>query len=198
MSDPSRPLMRRARGRGAGDGEVRLARQGLRQGRHDDAAGLRAHRPDRRQSRPARRCWCSPCCASRPRARRAPLACARAAGRHALLTAALQDAVTQLQAQERAMAARAEASERLSGEIVGSLTAGLLVVGLDGEVRILNPSAGACSDCPRRRRPTVSASSSATSRRCRRHRRVPDDGTADRAARGGAERRARRRARTSA
>jgi PAS domain S-box-containing protein len=59
----------------------------------------------------------------------------------ALLTAALQEALTTLRAQERAMAARAEASERLNTGIVGSLTAGLLVVGLDGIVRILNPSA---------------------------------------------------------
>lgn len=58
----------------------------------------------------------------------------------ALLTAALQEAVARLRAQERAMAARAEASERLNSGIVGSLTAGLLVVGLDGGVRILNPS----------------------------------------------------------
>src|SRR5437899_6300232 len=57
-----------------------------------------------------------------------------------LLTAALQDAVAKLKAQERAMSARAEASERLSGEIIASLTAGLLVVGLNGEVRILNPA----------------------------------------------------------
>src|SRR5690349_24018566 len=56
----------------------------------------------------------------------------------ALLSAALQEAVTKLKAQERATAARAEASERLSGEIISSLTAGLLVVGLNGEVRILN------------------------------------------------------------
>lgn len=59
----------------------------------------------------------------------------------ALLTAALQEALTNLRAQERAMAARAEASERLNTGIVGSLTAGLLVVGLDGVVRIVNPSA---------------------------------------------------------
>jgi signal transduction histidine kinase len=58
----------------------------------------------------------------------------------ALLSAALQEALTKLKAQERATAARAEASERLSGEIVSSLTAGLLVVGLDGEIRILNPA----------------------------------------------------------
>jgi signal transduction histidine kinase len=57
-----------------------------------------------------------------------------------LLSAALQEAVTKLKAQERATAARAEASERLSGEIISSLTAGLLVVDLNGEIRILNPA----------------------------------------------------------
>jgi signal transduction histidine kinase len=58
----------------------------------------------------------------------------------AFLTAALQDAVAKLKAQERATAARAEASERLSGEIVASLTAGLLVAGVDGDIKILNPA----------------------------------------------------------
>jgi len=58
----------------------------------------------------------------------------------ALLSSALQDAVTKLKAQERATAARAEASERLSEEIIASLTAGLLVTGLDGGVKILNPA----------------------------------------------------------
>ena len=58
----------------------------------------------------------------------------------AVLTAALEQAVAKLQAQERVTAARAEASERLSHEIMSSLSAGLLVVGLDGEVRILNPA----------------------------------------------------------
>jgi len=61
-------------------------------------------------------------------------------GERAFMAAALQEAVTKLRVQERAMAARAEASERLSGQIVSSLTAGLLVVGLDGEVRSLNPA----------------------------------------------------------
>jgi PAS domain S-box-containing protein len=61
-------------------------------------------------------------------------------GDTAILTAALHEAVAKLKAQERATAARADASERLSGEIIASLTAGLLVVGLDGEVRILNPA----------------------------------------------------------
>jgi signal transduction histidine kinase len=65
---------------------------------------------------------------------------ASAGGDTALLTAALHDAVEKLKAQERATAARADASERLSGEIITSLTAGLLVVGLNGEVRILNPA----------------------------------------------------------
>jgi signal transduction histidine kinase len=58
----------------------------------------------------------------------------------AILSAALQEAVTRLKAQERATAARADASERLSGEIISSITAGLLVVGLQDDIRILNPS----------------------------------------------------------
>lgn len=59
---------------------------------------------------------------------------------NALLSAALEDSVARLKAQERAMAARADASERLSSEIISSLTAGLMVVGLKGEVRIINPA----------------------------------------------------------
>ena len=58
----------------------------------------------------------------------------------ALLSTALQDAVTRLQMQERAMSARAAASEQLSGQIVDSLTAGLLVVDRAGQVSILNPA----------------------------------------------------------
>ncbi|HXE79675.1 MAG TPA: ATP-binding protein [Vicinamibacterales bacterium] len=61
-------------------------------------------------------------------------------GETALMSAAIQEAVARLKAQERASLARAEASERLNTEIVASLNAGLLVVGLSGEVRILNPS----------------------------------------------------------
>jgi len=49
----------------------------------------------------------------------------------ALLSAALQEAVTKLKAQERATAARAEASERLSGEIISSLTEAM--VKIEGE-----------------------------------------------------------------
>jgi signal transduction histidine kinase len=58
----------------------------------------------------------------------------------ALLSVALQEAVTNLRAQERAMTLRAEASERLSEEIIASLSAGLLVVNLSGEVQIVNPA----------------------------------------------------------
>jgi signal transduction histidine kinase len=58
----------------------------------------------------------------------------------ALLSTALQDAVTRLKAQERAMSERAVASEQLSGQIVASLTAGLLVVDGGGRVEILNPA----------------------------------------------------------
>src|SRR5262245_34024827 len=58
----------------------------------------------------------------------------------ALMSGALQEAMVKLKAQERATAARAEASERLSEDIIASLTAGLLVAGRDGAVRILNPA----------------------------------------------------------
>lgn len=57
-----------------------------------------------------------------------------------LLSAALDEAVTRLKTQERAMSARAVASEQLSAQIVDSLTAGLLVVDGAGGVKILNPA----------------------------------------------------------
>ena len=57
-----------------------------------------------------------------------------------LLSSALQDAVTRLQAQERAMSARAAASEQLSSQIVDGITAGLMVVDGSGRVDILNPA----------------------------------------------------------
>lgn len=57
-----------------------------------------------------------------------------------LLSAALQDAMTRLQEQERAMSARAVASEQLSSQIVDGITAGLLVVDGNGRVEILNPA----------------------------------------------------------
>jgi PAS domain S-box-containing protein len=59
----------------------------------------------------------------------------------AFVAAALEDAMRRLREQERALSARAEQSERLNSEIVSSLASGLLVVGLRGEVRTLNPAA---------------------------------------------------------
>jgi signal transduction histidine kinase len=64
-----------------------------------------------------------------------------AAGESAMLSMALQDALTRLKQQERAMAARAEASERLSGQIVEGLTSGLIVVDRAGVVQAINPAA---------------------------------------------------------
>lgn len=61
-------------------------------------------------------------------------------GQSALMASALEDAMRSLRAQERAMKARAEASERLSEQIVASLTSGLLVVDQAGIVRTLNPA----------------------------------------------------------
>src|SRR5215218_4926919 len=58
----------------------------------------------------------------------------------AFVTAAMEDALTTLRSNERAMKARAEASERLSGEIVANLTSGLLVVSEEGIVRTMNPA----------------------------------------------------------
>jgi two-component system sensor histidine kinase AtoS len=62
-------------------------------------------------------------------------------GDSAMLSMALQEAVNKLKAQERQMAARAEASERLAGQIVEGLTSGMVVVDRDGAVQTLNPAA---------------------------------------------------------
>jgi PAS domain S-box-containing protein len=58
----------------------------------------------------------------------------------AFTAAAMEEALQKMRTQERAMQARAEASERLSGEIIASLTSGLLVVSQEGIVRTLNPA----------------------------------------------------------
>ncbi|OFW41681.1 MAG: hypothetical protein A3J29_11800 [Acidobacteria bacterium RIFCSPLOWO2_12_FULL_67_14b] len=63
-------------------------------------------------------------------------------GESAMLSMALQEAVTKLKAQERATAARAEASERLASQIVEGLTSGLVVVDRAGRVQTINPAAG--------------------------------------------------------
>jgi nitrogen fixation/metabolism regulation signal transduction histidine kinase len=57
-----------------------------------------------------------------------------------MMSAALQEAVNKLKAQEQAMSARAAASDHLRGQIADSLTAGLLVVDTDGRVQVLNPA----------------------------------------------------------
>ncbi|HEY5619029.1 MAG TPA: ATP-binding protein [Vicinamibacterales bacterium] len=58
-----------------------------------------------------------------------------------LLSTAMQDAVSRLKTQEQATLARAAASERLSGQIVESLTAGLLVVDETCRAAIFNRAA---------------------------------------------------------
>lgn len=74
-------------------------------------------------------------------ARQRPTSGAQASSGSPVLAAAIEEAIGRLRAQERATAARAEASERLSREIIASLTSGLIVVGTDGLVRIMNPAA---------------------------------------------------------
>lgn len=64
-----------------------------------------------------------------------------AGGESAMLSMALQEALTRLKQQERAMAARAEASERLADQIVEGLTSGLVVVDRAGLVQAFNPAA---------------------------------------------------------
>jgi signal transduction histidine kinase len=62
-------------------------------------------------------------------------------GESVMLSMALQDALIKLKQQERAMAARAEASERLADQIVEGLTSGMVVVDRDGLVQAINPAA---------------------------------------------------------
>ncbi len=57
------------------------------------------------------------------------------------VTGAVQDALTRLRTQERALQARAEASERLSDTIVAGITSGLVLVDVEARVRIVNPAA---------------------------------------------------------
>jgi signal transduction histidine kinase len=57
-----------------------------------------------------------------------------------MMSAALQEAVSKLKAQEQAMSARAAASDHLRGQIADSLTAGLLLVDTEGCVQVLNPA----------------------------------------------------------
>ena len=59
----------------------------------------------------------------------------------AMLSMALQETLTKLKQQERAMAARAEASEALADQIVEGLTSGLVVVNRAGIIQAINPAA---------------------------------------------------------
>ena len=61
-------------------------------------------------------------------------------GETAFMASAMEEALHSMRSQERAMKARAEASERLSSEIIASMTSGLLVVAQDGAIRTLNPA----------------------------------------------------------
>lgn len=58
----------------------------------------------------------------------------------ALMASAIEQALARLRDQERALHARAEASERLSDEIVNGIASGLLVVQQPGVVRLINPA----------------------------------------------------------
>jgi PAS domain S-box-containing protein len=59
---------------------------------------------------------------------------------NAVLASALEDGLSRLKAQQRAMSDRAEASERLNSQIVASLTAGLLLIDQKGTIELLNPA----------------------------------------------------------
>jgi two-component system, NtrC family, sensor histidine kinase AtoS len=58
-----------------------------------------------------------------------------------VFASALEEALTTVKAEARAASARAEASERLSRQIVASLTSGLIVVDAARRVQIVNPAA---------------------------------------------------------
>jgi PAS domain-containing protein len=64
---------------------------------------------------------------------------ARAGAETAFMAVAMEEAMSRLKLREQALAERAEASERLSDEIITSLASGLLVVGPDHRVQAFNP-----------------------------------------------------------
>lgn len=59
----------------------------------------------------------------------------------AFVAAAIQEAVARLREDERKLQRRAEASERLSEEIVGGMGSGLVVAEPNGRLRLINPAA---------------------------------------------------------
>jgi len=82
-----------------------------------------------------------------------------------MMSAALQEAVSKLKAQEQAMSARADASDHLRGQIADSLTAGLLVLIQEDAFRYSTPRGGDSSNWTRNR----SACASGMRWRWRRH-----------------------------
>jgi signal transduction histidine kinase len=56
------------------------------------------------------------------------------------MTSAMQEALSRLREQERALQARAEASERFSDEIVNGITSGVMLVDQGERLRIMNPA----------------------------------------------------------
>ena len=69
-------------------------------------------------------------------------------GESAMLSMALQEALTKLKQQERDSTARAEASDRFASQIVEGLTSGLVVVERGGLVHSVNPAARRILDLP--------------------------------------------------
>jgi signal transduction histidine kinase len=63
----------------------------------------------------------------------------RAGAETAFMAVAMEEAMSRLKLREQALAERADASERLSDEIITSLASGLLVVGPDHRVQAFNP-----------------------------------------------------------
>ena len=68
------------------------------------------------------------------------LAAAEEGGANAFMAVAMQEAVSRMRAHERELAARVEASERLSDQIIDSLPSGLLVTDAAAVPRRLNPA----------------------------------------------------------
>ena len=111
-------------------------------------------------------------------------------GESAMLSMALQDALDKLKQQERAMAARAEASERLADQIVEGLTSGWSSSIARGMVQAINPAARRFSGSAKGRGIAVSRGPEARHRAVRSDRRSARRHLADRAPHRHARRRA--------
>jgi signal transduction histidine kinase len=80
----------------------------------------------------------------------------------AFMAAAMHEAVLRLRDKEQAQQARADASERLSEDIVSGLTSGLIVVTADGQTRIVNPAARRLLNVPDSRNSNSNSNSNST------------------------------------